>query len=183
MDNEKYYTPDIKEFHVGFEFSYKPRLGTGLWGWVNNQHEFADNWVSTRFTHHSIFPEYITKEEFDFTLSSEPKSLDSLSLYIKHSAIRVKYLDREDIESLGWKSFIKDDNSNMYNYFIKMPKNYQYELAHIMYFPDDRKCYINFEIKKRMMINYPERMHDKFIGEIKNKSQLRQVMQMVGIIK
>lgn len=68
MENNKYYTPLIEEFHIGFEFE------------VNNS-----NWKRIKL---------------DVLMCGW--DLPHLNTYIKENRIRVKYLDKEDIESLGW---------------------------------------------------------------------------------
>lgn len=70
MEN-KYYTPDITEFHIGFDYEVKYKNDEWKKECLN------DELSSLRF--------------IDFKLKKEPDS------------IRVKYLDREDIESLGFK--------------------------------------------------------------------------------
>jgi len=68
---EKYYTPELDEFHVGFE--YEQELN-GVW----EKDVFEPN-------------KYIDdKQMFD-------------EGYLDDGDIRVKYLDREDIESLGFE--------------------------------------------------------------------------------
>ena len=61
MESSKYYTPEIEDFHVGFEYE----VNTG------------DKWI----------PEI---------------QLDGYIHNKKLENIRVKYLDKEDVESLGW---------------------------------------------------------------------------------
>lgn len=63
---EKYYTPELSEFHVGFEYEY-----TLLAGWRSNTFQLDSN-------------------------------IQALEQAINAGYIRVKHLDREDIESLGW---------------------------------------------------------------------------------
>ena len=63
MEN-KYYTPTIDEFHVGFEYE------------IDNEKSIYSE------THMNLF---------------------NINHKIKLNQIRVKYLDKEDIESLGWK--------------------------------------------------------------------------------
>jgi hypothetical protein len=74
MEDNKYYTPEIEEFHVGFEYEARPK-----------------------------------GSEVDFIKFRIEKNEIYYSLYslFKTSEIRVKYLDNEDIESLGWKEDIE----------------------------------------------------------------------------
>ena len=69
MEANKYYTPKVEEFHVGFEYEYF----------------IMEGWQPVAY-HPSDMAE---AERFLETLYS--------------NKIRVKYLDREDIESLGFK--------------------------------------------------------------------------------
>jgi hypothetical protein len=67
----KYYTPEIEEFHVGFEFE---RLITGM----------REHWNKV-------------------TMSVNFLSLEDIDDEIELKEIRVKHLDREDIEECGWE--------------------------------------------------------------------------------
>jgi hypothetical protein len=69
MEDNKYYIPQIEEFHVGFEYELEDPI-TKLW---------------VKF----IFEE------------------DKL-WFVKSNKVRVKYLDKSDIESLGFKIFKED---------------------------------------------------------------------------
>ena len=66
MEDNKYYTPSIEEFHVGFEYEY-----------VNSK---TEGWTNTTFIRGRGFVEPYGDGE-----------------------VRVKKLDQEDIESLGWE--------------------------------------------------------------------------------
>lgn len=75
--NEKYYTPSLEEFHVGFKFEY---LTNGDEWWkavIYNSCDFNDVW-------------------------------DSFNEGKYSTDLRVKFLDREDIESFGFK--LTEDN-------------------------------------------------------------------------
>lgn len=75
MSEEKYYVPDISEFHVGFEYEWRNRDG------------FPDD----------IFKKAIIKNgtQIDYIHKSD-NGID------RNYDLRVKYLDRSDIESCGW---------------------------------------------------------------------------------
>jgi ribosomal protein S13 len=82
---DKYYTPELNEFHIGFEYEYEDINESGS----------TTSWYKT-----------IVKENECYIIDQHLKYSDDLNL-------RVKYLDKEDIESLGWKLkndlYIKDD--------------------------------------------------------------------------
>ena len=72
---DKYYTPEISEFFVGFEYEYEDINESGS----------TTSWYKT-----------VIKENECYIIDQHLKYSDDLNL-------RVKYLSREDIESLGWK--------------------------------------------------------------------------------
>ena len=95
---EKYYTPAIEEFHVGFEFE-EEYVGSvrGMRTWVPTKFrgDYSTNYMYENLTKH------------------------------KTPRCRVKFLDKEDIESLGFEfkegtesSYIKD-NITMHVYDAK----------------------------------------------------------------
>lgn len=124
MEN-KYYTPEIEEFHIGFEFEEKP-------------------------LYFSEFGDYM------------PQSIhvggSSAESHLKNSWVRVKYLDSEDIESLG---------------FFKWPDDDIYDLGefqlHLGRYDDPYKVEI-----------YDDNSKYCFVGVIKNKSELKKVLKMIG---
>ena len=103
----KYYTPDISEFHVGFEYEHCHSsirfvmldLRTGD---RTNETEPKEIWGKSVFT----------GNEFDVWKSSF-KFDDSL----RDGQIRVKYSDKEDIESFGFKCEKEDVLSTLYSQF------------------------------------------------------------------
>jgi hypothetical protein len=121
----KYYTPEIEEFHVGFEYQF--RIGS--------------SWVDMVYT-----------------------SAHGLEGRILTDLVRVKYLDREDIESLGFKYLKKGwgDESLVF----RLNKSVGYEL----YFRGRGSCHITNSNEKVL-----------FDGTIKNKSELKKVLKMIGI--
>jgi len=126
MEN-KYYTPTIEEFHVGFEYE-------ALWGIENIDGE----WL---------------KETF-----SEKSSISSLE-----GKIRVKLLDREDIESEGFKfengMFFKENINELY-YLDK---------------------YFDFDTKYTISRLHTQDKYVLFEGTIKNKSELQKLLVQLGI--
>jgi hypothetical protein len=132
MEN-KYYTPTIEEFHVGFE--YEVLAGTD---WVNTQ----------------IHVENITL------------NMDRVINHIE--TCRVKCLNREDIESLGW-----DHN-------LDLPSRYEYK-DYVLYNFNNSNI---FTIKiKRSFVKYEQKFTDfdvLFEGTIKNKSELIKLMQQLN---
>lgn len=121
---EKYYTPEIEEFHVGFEYEY---LTNG------------DEWVK-----------HIINNKADLIDCIED---------IKESKIRVKYLDKEDIESLGFKY------SEGYTLDI-----YKKDNKTIRYDPSDNHMTLEETIDER-------NGNILFIGKVKNISEFKKVLK------
>jgi len=73
MQKNKYYTPEIEEFHVGFEYEQASTMPSYLhWDFI----VWGDD----------------INDEFEFLISG-----------IRDEHVRVKYLTKEDIEWLNWK--------------------------------------------------------------------------------
>ncbi|MGH2666060.1 hypothetical protein [Flavobacterium sp.] len=125
METDKYYTPEIEEFHVGFEYE--------------NQHD-----------RHHIF----NWEDKVFKKSSK---LSKIKQKLLENKIRVAYLDKENIESLGWIQ--RDyDTYDIEGYALELNNEYH--------------TYI-----------YQTGPHNGtvFKGIIKNKSELKRLMQQLKI--
>lgn len=129
MDS-KYYAPTIEEFHVGFE--YQAPIKDGIM-------YSADC---------GVWSDFIVKEK---------DSLSILRSYIRNGS-RVKHLDREDAESLG---------------FVKWPDDDIYDLGkfqlHLGRYTDPYKVEI-----------YDDNSEYCFVGTIKNKSELKKVLKQIG---
>jgi hypothetical protein len=118
---EKYYTPEIEEFHVGFEYEY-------------NYEEGITRVLGTNDT--------VDTEE-----------------------VRVKYLDKEDIESLGFK-LDNVHNEVKFNYLM-----FPYRLEHT---PHNNRLDIYKWGDECDMIGYIN---------IKNKSELKRLLKQLNIIE
>lgn len=119
MEN-KYYTPTIEEFHVGFEYEYKYSDK----GWTFKVYE-------PHFTINNV-----EVEEY----------------------CRVKHLDKEDIESLGFEQ-IEYDTYKKENIYIELNMEY--------------KTFISAIKQGESSI--------LFQGTIKNKSELKKLLKQLGI--
>jgi hypothetical protein len=130
----KYYTPEISEFYVGFEYEEK---SSGLW---------------TKQIYNDKSP-ILTGQWFD----GYTYMYNTIEQYIQQEIIRVKYLDREDIESLGFKhigaQFYEDENEE---WRIRKWKGTQVDIWYC------KSCLY-------------------FRGDIKNKSELIKVLKMLNV--
>ena len=125
---DKYYTPEIEEFHVGFEYEWKCD-GT----------------------------------QTDWTKSICNTLMNPLDIDCRRTNnYRVKYLDEQDIKSLGFKedtyNGVKCFNKNNCQIFYFAPETH---IISIDCFSNDyRQTY--------------------FKGLIKNKSELKRILKMIG---
>ena len=142
MDN-KYYTPTIEEFHVGFDCEL--------------------------FHQYSESEDHFDKEIYDeLTPVWWNRTMDEL---IRNKEVRVKYLDKEDIESLGWKlkgeEIKKAPYKSHFCTFIKDKNELHIQLENVNgYYPNKltmRGDYLNIN------------------PLIKNKSELKRLMKQLGI--
>jgi hypothetical protein len=89
--NNKYYTPEIEEFHVGLEYEVKERF---LDGTVKTQEDFDNSkWISQICDSGIMYIERALKGK---------NSINNIC------GIRVKCLDIEDIKKLGWNQIEYD---------------------------------------------------------------------------
>lgn len=139
---EKYYTPTIEEFHVGFEYEWS----------ADGSH---DNWK---------------KEIMDI---NTPLTYFRDDADVEH---RVKYLDKEDIESLGWSTTSSKTN---YRHFINSTKS-EYDTLQVILECIDEYEHVYDII--RLIIEGGKR-HYLFRGIIKNKSELKVLMKQLNLIK
>lgn len=144
MMENKYYTPELEEFHVGFEYELRV---TNEWQQCEWSPRNDMSWFNLELIDRN------GEEKF-----STPANL-----------IRVKYLDQEDIEELGWEEDLDAPcryelkGYILYKFredgFITIKRSFTYEKY--------GTSFIGFDIL--------------FEGTIKNKSELKKVMIMLGI--
>jgi hypothetical protein len=139
MSDIKYYEPTIEEFHVGFEYHYKDlNLNLKDYGW---------------------FPETVSIEGFN------------CEFYIKQIASGdycVKYLDQEDIESLGFK--LTQYEGIKFKEYKKLVSTGN----------DNFLCTITHNYTSKMVIIKRTGV-EIFTGTIKNISELKKLMQQLNI--
>lgn len=147
MEN-KYYTPEIEEFHIGFEYEFR-------------HPDYKNNgWIKYNT------PQFNSEEE------------DCVPLDMKSENFRVKYLDREDIESFGFKHHktISQEFYKQKDIFIK-PNVYGYMIWEVkcQYRPDTNWFRLQALFEDGEWCNL-------FEAEIKNKSELKKLLKQSGIL-
>ena len=146
MKNEtKYYTPDIEEVHIGFRLEEKQ----------DSLYAERRKWI-------------VREIKYPHDIQRVSVALKQPLMDGKH--VRVKYLDRADIEELGWeyKDKMLAREVHIFNKTaavgeVRMEFTYKNGLS-IQYFNDHFGNY-------RYM----------FMGNVKNYNELKKIMKMLGI--
>lgn len=159
MGKEKYYTPSIEEFHVGFEYEAKERFGDGT---VKTQEDF-DN------------AEWIKLPMAECELPYIERMLNGRNAANGLCGVRVKYLDREDIESFKFEHD-QTTKDGAYFYFGHLMSDKHYCLnapnARLSKGEDYTSIYI-YDVNDN---------GNHFEVTIKNKSELSRLLKQLSII-
>jgi hypothetical protein len=152
MEN-KYYTPTIEEFHIGFECEYKSQ-------------ELIGEAISKIIDLKLMYGKELEVPEDDLfehhVINGRDIQMYSLNPHLLKD-FRVKRLDREDIESLGWDQVEYD------TYRLGTQQEFFFE------FNPEYKSFIYSKTNKLNSSNVI------FMGTIKNKSELKKLMQQLDI--
>lgn len=145
---KKYYTPQIEEFHIGFEYEIKGGFDNK---WITEVFSLEHTWYHT----HNKFPIHFRQ-------------------HIMMGQIRVKCLDKEDIESLGWKYVIPSDGKYLNDNYYSIIKD----------IPEPNKTTIEFKLRvigDNISIWSDDTDSTYFDGIIKNKAELKKIMQQINL--
>ena len=148
-DKDKYYTPEIEEFHVGFEYEQI------LEPYEVNKPE-TKKWTKVKY-------------------SGNINSIGGSVVFFQGYDVRVKHLDREDIESLG---FVYDKTSTKNQW-----KFYKGNIG-LMYRPKTNQigtCTLD-PMKSDFMKKHSIDDKHVFMLTIKNKSELKKLLKMLNIL-
>jgi hypothetical protein len=139
---EKYYTPKLEEFCIGFEYEFLDMLEYSKTKdkWVKNIVSVNDLATMMRRGFHKV----------------------GISQLLKNNRIRVKCLDKEDIESFGFKVFHEPDYQIHYmkdNISVHHYKDNKMIIEYDGETLKEYKCY--------------------FEGYIKNKSEFKKLIEQI----
>lgn len=158
-----YYTPDISEFHISFEYERFVPISNAI------EEECWDK----------------------LAMSVNYLSLDEIDNEIIEKEIRVKYLDRQDIEELGFtieSSEIDVENNHFHLVFTCNQCNITYRLAYVNWYTKRNLGGIDYITEDRLVKITSDVIHDGvlntsliFRGDIKNKSELKTLLKQLNI--
>lgn len=157
--NNKYYTPDISEFYIGFEYE---ELFKQEWSkMIRPPKDLPYEWVKLKLdTSHSI---------------------SRITSKIKQNKVRVKYLDFEDVKKCGFKH-INTYINNVSTDFVFEKQMEDYKIFIRLLFDSDRSGETLDRIlimkSKPKLDDYCETIFD---GYIKNISELKKILTMIGV--
>lgn len=167
-DQAKYYTPTIEEFHVGFQYESFERVYRIDDEWDKGR----DQWVKRTVLD-------INKSELQNVLVFHVSINNNYEPNVEwNKHIRVKHLNREDIESLGWEPTPKGMIGNGHidpNDTFKM-HGWFYSLSFRGHNPD-----LGDNISDRLIITSNNQGMVLFNGFIKNKSELKILLKQLNI--
>lgn len=144
LENNKFYVPSIEEFHVGFEYEY-----------YGDPIPNPDRWYKAIF-----------KDEYGM--------INNRLIEYSKPLIRTKYLDQEDIESLGFKEDSWTERTN----WVWLSNDRRFIL---FYIPKIYKLTITDTNRGFKETSGKYYHHQMFEGIVKNKSVLKQVFKMIGV--
>lgn len=139
----QYYTPSTEELHIGIEIEYMMETESAE---PDEQGNVPFKWDAR-----------IIKDGYQF--------IDILR-YNKIGKVRVKYLDQQDIEELGWKP--------------KEKNNYSFEKDNLVIIWDSGHfTSAQLAIYITYIINDKPGWFQVFDGKVKNKSELKKLLQQI----
>lgn len=150
MEN-KYYTPDITEFHVGFECEFFNNMQDKVWNKVSCDTDH----LAIAFT---CFEE--GSVEWDDHISQ---------------TFRVKYLDRSDVELLGWEL----DKERKNPFYVDVYEHKDNKL--LVFRLATRGTKILITVSSENFVGGMEE-NTVFEGKCKNTSELKKLMKQLNIV-
>lgn len=162
MEENKYYTPTVDEFYIGFEYEL----------------------LILKPIRDDRFGIMLKKEMFDSKRWSNVSWNVDFTEDLKNGKIRVKYLDKEDIESFGFK--FDATRSKVDGNFVGSYENEKYYLD---YSPHNYNGSFNSNVHLRIMkikdfpiTSYQNNYQFIYDGIVKNKSELKKLLIQLEII-
>lgn len=159
MENREYYTPEIDELFVGYECE--------IFAWAKSGDEgIQEKWRRSTLSEVSI------RKDF----GNIPEGMKAVSDVLSEQKLRTPYLNKSDIESLGWKyNKQKSEGNTIWNHFY---------IAEVWELSIPRKGTMFDNGKHHLQIWYRNLNNDSMHGHnysIKSKNELKKLMQWLQI--
>ena len=165
----KYYTPDIEEFNPWFPFEFYKSLPK----WKEGQ---TSGCTKLSVGEHTIVPgertPWVIADSYQDFDDYDASGLGEVESMLKEGKIRVKYLDKEDIESLG---FVMKDEDGFNSFLVKDGK---YKICNML---KHNACNLNILKRKKQHYIGESKYSVVFTGDIKNKSELKKILKQIGV--
>lgn len=162
MEN-KYYIPEIEDLHVGLEIEVvTSTVDTIEFLKEDGSSELVQGEKLVFWAAKTVSPFY------DGYYSSTIGIADAI-IKLQDIEVRVKYLDQENIESLGWQYFMTNEEQIVYTKFVSIKRG-------------DFNAYLHHVPYTNWVLIYLEDVvenHTLFAGEIKNKSELSKLIKQL----
>ena len=176
--NNKYYTPEIEEFRIGFEYeefcshpidSNGERWSEPAWTKkiVKDYGEAKCNWKKEHTEDFIYIP--MTGRYYNDGRPKEDFTVEDI--------LRVKYLDEEDIKSLGFTTEAGEIPS-VFTYYKVLSDKTIYQISPYWHMMKTRRENL-VRIYKGVLHQYP--YQEIFRGDIKNKSELTVLLKQLRI--
>jgi len=163
----KYYTPSIEEFHVGFEYEQRREIWNPAYPGIKVLEYIWEPVIGSLSSEKGGLYQFLEginpdRKEKHYRFTDGPLGYGAYS-----NMVRVKYLDKTDIEELGFEESLDEPDE----WFWKFKGNIDIQL----YFDDKHR-------NKNQGIGitiYDDKII--FSGYIKNKSELKVLLKQLGI--
>ena len=158
--DSRYYKPMLEEFHVGFEYE--------AYCFKVDVCQIPDDIeIDEYFKNYDKYPQ-VNRIDTGWKKSIVGNGLfettEDIPVLLRNDAARVKYLDKSDIEDLGWKL---NGRGSHYN------KEFEGDGAeHQLYYQEDNHFLQIYNWNSEII----------FQGTIKNKSELKVLLNQLGIL-
>jgi hypothetical protein len=162
METQKYYTPSIEEFHVGFEFEHE----------IFEMPDNNSNDPNGKWWNKSTIKCIGDCSSRTIAPITELAVVEAIMTTYVRDVVRVKYLDKDDIESLGWKPITLTDEIYGCISCYEIETTDQYFLLGL---------YKDGKVRISSGMNTPRFLFCHL--PIKNKSELKKLMSQINIIK
>ncbi len=161
MSKEKYYVPSIEEFHVGFEYEANPIVANA----AHIEGINIDNFL--------LNPEKYPKVEYgwlgwELITAGGELNLKLIEARMRRNKLRVKHLDRDDIESMGF-----------------IMGSFEVTSSKIMLYRGNIQIQIDEEdIAEVQIARYKglDKIDQLFHGTVRNRSELSVILKQIGVV-